>query len=59
MEFDVTAIFPGQGVCRLRVAATSAEALAAAPALRDGIVVSARAIGGGRRRRADFPLPLF
>lgn len=59
MEFDVTAIFPGQGVCRLRVAATSAEALAAAPALRDGIVVSARAIGGGRRRRGDFPLPLF
>lgn len=60
MEFEVTAIFPGQGVTRLRVAAASAEALVNSPALRDAVVVSTRQLGSRRsRRRGAFPLPLF
>ncbi|PKO35010.1 MAG: type II secretion system protein [Betaproteobacteria bacterium HGW-Betaproteobacteria-7] len=60
MEFEVTAIFPGQGVTRLRVAAASVEALAESPVLRDAVVVSSRQLGGRRsRRRGVFPLPLF
>jgi general secretion pathway protein F len=60
MEFEVTAILPGQGVTRLRLAAASAEALAELPALRDAVVVSSRQLGGRRsRRRGVFPLPLF
>lgn len=60
MDFEVTAILPGQGVTRLRLAAASAEALAEAPALRDAVIVATRPLGVRHgRRRGTFPLPLF
>ncbi|WP_226419587.1 type II secretion system F family protein [Dechloromonas denitrificans] len=57
----MTAVFPGQGVSLLRVAADSPEAVAAAPALQGGLVVSLRVLGEqkGGGRRGKFPLPLF
>ncbi|WP_428827817.1 type II secretion system F family protein [Azonexus sp. IMCC34842] len=57
----MTAVFPGQGVSLLRVAADSPEAVASAPALQGGLVVSLRALGEqkGGGRRGKFPLPLF
>lgn len=61
MDYDVMAVFPGRGVCRLTVAAESPELLGAAPALQGGVIVSSRAIGqrSGRARGGKFPLPLF
>ena len=61
MDYDVMAVFPGRGVCRLTVAAESPEQLAAAPALQGGVIVSSRAIGqrSRRARGGKFPLPLF
>lgn len=61
MDYDVMAVFPGRGVCRLTVAAESPELLAAAPALQGGVIVSSRPIGqrSGRARGGKFPLPLF
>lgn len=61
MDFEVTAVLPGRGVCRLRVAADSPELLGAAPALQGGVLVSQRRLGAsGRQGRAGkFPLPLF
>ena len=61
MDFEVTALFPGQGVSLLRVAADSPEAVAAAPALQGGLVVSLRVLGEQKSagRRGKFPLPLF
>jgi general secretion pathway protein F len=61
MDYDVTAVFPGRGVSRLRVAAESPELLAAAPALQGGVIVSAEALGARRARSGAgrFPLPLF
>jgi general secretion pathway protein F len=61
MDYDVMAVFPGRGVCRLTVAAESPEQLAAAPALQGGVIVSSRPIGqrSGRARGGKFPLPLF
>lgn len=61
MDFEVTAVFPGRGVSRLRLAAASAEDLARLPDLEGGMIVSAaplRQISVGRRSAA-FPLPLF
>lgn len=61
MDFEVTAVFPGRGVCRLRVAADSPELLGAAPALQGGVLVSQRRLGANGRqgRGGKFPLPLF
>lgn len=61
MDYDVTAVFPGRGVSRLRVTAESPELLAAAPALQGGVIVSAEALGARRAqsRAGRFPLPLF
>lgn len=60
MDFEVTAIFPDRGVARLRVAADSSDAVAAAPALLGGVIVSLRPLGAGPSRRGGkFPLPLF
>lgn len=61
MDYDVMAVFPGRGVCRLTVAAESPELLGAAPALQGGVIVSSRPIGqrSGRARGGKFPLPLF
>lgn len=55
------AVFPGQGVSRLKVAADSPELVAAAPALAGGVVVSMRPLGQSkaRGRGGKFPLPLF
>jgi general secretion pathway protein F len=61
MDYDVMAVFPGRGVCRLTVAAESPELLGAAPALQGGVIVSSRPVGprSGRARGGKFPLPLF
>ena len=59
MEYEVTVVFPGQGVSRLQVTADSPEAVAAAPALRGGVVVAQRALAERRGRRGPFPLALF
>jgi len=61
MDYDVTAVFPGRGVTRLRVTADSPELLAAAPALQGGVIVSAEALDARRSkgRAGKFPLPLF
>ncbi|NTV70188.1 MAG: type II secretion system F family protein [Azonexaceae bacterium] len=61
MDYDVMAIFPGRGVCRLTVAAESPEQLAAAPALQGGVIVSSRPMGqrSGRAGGGKFPLALF
>jgi general secretion pathway protein F len=59
MEFEVTAVFPGRGISRLRVAADSADQVAAAPALAGAVVVSLKSLGERRASGGKFPLPLF
>lgn len=59
MEFEVTAVFPGRGIARLRVAADSAELVPAAPAMAGGVVVSLKRLGERRETGGKFPLPLF
>lgn len=60
MNYEVTAVFPGQGVSRLQLAADSPDQLAASPALAGGVIVSCRALGQSKRRqRGKFPLPIF
>lgn len=61
MDYDVTAVFPGRGVARLRVTADSPELLVAAPSLQGGVIVSAEALDArrGAGRAGKFPLPLF
>lgn len=61
MDYDVTAVFPGQGITRLKLAADSPDALAALPALAGGVIVSALPLGENRQRGrgGKFPLPLF
>jgi general secretion pathway protein F len=60
MNYEVTAVFPGQGVSRLQLAADSPDQLAASPALAGGVIVSFRALGPARRRHdGKFPLPIF
>lgn len=61
MDYDVTAVFPGQGITRLKLAADSPDALAALPALAGGVIVSALPLGDNRQRGrgGKFPLPLF
>jgi general secretion pathway protein F len=61
MEFEVTAIFPGQGVSQLRVNADSAEQVGTLPALAGGVIVAVTAAGSTPRsqRRGRFPLVLF
>lgn len=59
MDFEVVAVFPGQGVSRLQLAAESAELVAMAPALQGGVVVSVREVGRKAGRGGKFPLPLF
>ncbi|PKO49355.1 MAG: type II secretion system protein [Betaproteobacteria bacterium HGW-Betaproteobacteria-4] len=61
MDYDVMAVFPGRGVCRLTVSAESPDLVAALPALQGGVVVSQRALGRrqARGRGGKFPLPLF
>jgi general secretion pathway protein F len=61
MDYDVTAVFPGQGITRLKLAADSPDALAALPALAGGVIVSALPLGENRQRgrAGKFPLPLF
>lgn len=61
MEFDVVAVFPGQGVSRLRVAADSASDLPQASSLLGAVIVSADPVGQKRskNRSGKFQLPLF
>ena len=61
MEFDVVAVFPGQGVSRLRVAADSTSDLPQATSLLGAVIVSAEPVGQKRRasRSGKFQLPLF
>jgi len=59
MDFEVTAVFPGRGITRLRVAADSAELVPAAPAMAGGVVVSLKRLGERRETGGKFPLPLF
>ncbi len=60
MEFDVVAVFPGQRVSRLRVAADSAAALPQAAALQGAVIVSSVAAGRLAGQSAGkFQLPLF
>lgn len=59
MDYEVTAVFPGRGISRLRVAADSADLVPAAPALQGGVVVSLRPLGERRGKGGKFPLPLF
>ena len=59
MEVDVTAILPGRGVTRLRVAVDDASQVAAAPELAGGVVLSATVASAAKRRSGRFPLVLF
>ncbi len=60
MDFDVVAVRAGQGVCRLRLEAENAAALATHPAMQGAVVVSAIPVGGVSRRTAGkFQLSLF
>lgn len=60
MDFDVTAVFHGRGISRLRVVADSESLVAASPLLAGAVVVSVKPVGQTSQRRAGrFPLPLF
>lgn len=61
MEFQVVALFPGQGISSLRVVADSAAELSLAPALNGAVIVSAEPATKNRSatRTAKFQLPLF
>lgn len=61
MEYEVTAVFPGQGIRRLRIAADRPEGLENAPELQGAAIIGQRALGSLRSPRgaSKFPLPLF
>lgn len=60
MEYEVTAVFPGRGVCRLRVAADAPENLGSAPELQGAAIIGQRALAvAAKSASRRFPLPLF
>ena len=61
MEYEVTAVFPGRGICRLRVVAERCEDLESLPELQGAAIIGQRtlAMTGGSSGARKFPLPLF